>query len=132
MQVLVPVTADDFHLLQRDITGMEGLPVTMRIPGRGGQYAYGKVVRLPETDAKDVPMELTHQCGGPLAVKPGGNDPRIHTPQAQTYLIEVQLNNDDPNLLPGTLVQAKIHCQWKTAAWWVWRKVSSLFDLGLI
>jgi len=132
LQVLVPVTADDFHLLQRDIVGTEGLPVTMRIPGRGGRYAYGKITRLPETDAKDVPMELTHQAGGPLAIKPGSPDPRIHQPQAQTYLIEVELDHDDPNLVPGMQVQAKIHCQWKTAAWWVWRKVSSLFDLGLI
>jgi putative peptide zinc metalloprotease protein len=129
--VIVPVTADDFHLLQRDLAESAGLPVTVRVPGRRTDYASGMVNRLPETDAKDVPVQLTHRCGGPLAVKPG-NDPRVNQPQNQQYLIEVDLDNADPNLLPGTLVQAKIHCQWRTCAWWCWRKISSLFDLGLI
>jgi len=131
LQVLVPVSPDDYHLLLKDIVGMQSLPVTVHIPGRGTHYAFGKVTRLPEQDAKDVPIALTHPGGGPLAVKPS-NDQRVHQPQAQVYLIEVELDEADPNILPGTQVKVKIHCQWKTCAWWCWRKISSLFDLGLI
>lgn len=131
MQVIVPVSPDDYHLLQRDMEGVEGLPVTIRIPGRGAKYAYGKVLRLPETDAREVPVQLTHRGGGSLAVKPS-SDPRQIQPQAQTYLVEVDLDEADPNVLPGTLVQTKVHCQWRTCAWWCYRKISSLFDLGLI
>ena len=31
---------------------------------------------------------------------------------------------------PGTLGQVKIHCRWRTAAWWLWRTISSALDLG--
>jgi putative peptide zinc metalloprotease protein len=131
LQVLVPVSSDDYHLLQQDIRGMKHLPVTIYIPGRGTNYAYGKVVRLPEQDAKDVPPQLTHPTGGPLAVRPS-QDQQKHVPQAQVYLVEIELDQPDPYLVPGTRVKVKIHCQWRTSAWWVWRKLSSLFDIGLI
>jgi putative peptide zinc metalloprotease protein len=132
LQVLVPVSADDYHLLQKDIAGTQGLRVTVRIPGRGMQYAYGKVTHLPEQDAKDIPVGLTHRGGGPVAVKPATDQQHQNQPQNQQYLIEIDLDEADPHLLPGTLVQVKVHCQWKTCGWWVWRKVSALFDLGLI
>lgn len=131
LQVLIPVSADDYHLLQKDTDGGKALAVTMRVPGRGMKYTYGKVTRLPEQDAKDVPVQLTHRGGGSIAVKPG-NDPRVNAPQSQVYLIEIQLDEVDPYLLPGTMVQTKVHCQWMTCGKWVWRKVSALFDLGLI
>jgi putative peptide zinc metalloprotease protein len=131
LQVLIPVSADDYHLLQKDTAGGKSLAVTMRVPGRGMNYIYGKVTRLPEQDAKDIPVQLTHRGGGSIAVKPG-NDPRVNQPQSQVYLVEIQLDEVDPHLLPGTMVQTKVHCQWMTCGKWVWRKVSALFDLGLI
>lgn len=131
LQVIVPVSADDFHLLQRDTKNGESLKVTMRVPGRGIDYIYGKVTHLPEQDAKDVPVQLTHRGGGTLAVKPAA-DPRLNQPQSQVYLVEVVLDQPDPYLVPGSIVQVKIYCHWQTCAWWCWRKVSALFDLGLI
>jgi hypothetical protein len=53
-------------------------------------------------------------------------------PQSQQYLVTVNLQDADPAVCPGTLAQVKIHCRWRTAAWWVWRAISSTFDLGLI
>jgi len=40
---------------------------------------------------------------------------------------------DDPDstLVPGTLGQAKIHLEWKSAAWWAWRSIASALDIGL-
>jgi putative peptide zinc metalloprotease protein len=130
LQVLVPVSADDFRLLQDD-KGPDGLPVTIRVYGRGANYIQGRINRLPETDAKDVPIQLTQRGGGPLAVRPTG-DPKVNQPQSQQYLVEVDLLEDDPSLLPGTMVKAKIHCKYRTGLWWTWRKISSLFDLSLI
>jgi len=133
---LVPVTSDDYHLLQNDLDaaekrGEKGLEATIRIPGRKSDYDYGWITKLPETDAKDVPVQLTHSAGGPLAVKPG-NDPRVHAPQNQIYLVEIEFDKADPTLLSGTRVQVKVHCQWRSCAWWAWRKISALFDLGLM
>ncbi|MBX7105734.1 MAG: hypothetical protein K1X57_16750 [Gemmataceae bacterium] len=130
LQVLVPIAPDDFKVLQDDIR-VKPLDVTIRVYGRGSDYTYGRIVKLPETDAKDIPHALTQRGGGPMAVKPGA-DPRVNPPQSQHYLVEVELNEVDPNLVPGMMVKVKIHCQWKTCAWWCWRKISALFDLGLI
>jgi putative peptide zinc metalloprotease protein len=133
LQVLVPVGPDDFRLLQEEVNPHTGktLPVTMLVPGRGTNYLTGHVRRLPETNAKEVPIQLTHRGGGPLAVKPSG-DPKVIEPQSQQYLVEIDLDQVDPYLVPGTLVKCKIHCEWKSCAWWVWRKISAMFDLGLI
>jgi putative peptide zinc metalloprotease protein len=88
-------------------------------------------VRLPESDAKDVPLPLTQRGGGPVAVKPS-QDPNVNVPQSQQYLVTVELPHPDPAICPGTMVSVKIHCKWQTAAWRVWRAISSAFDLGLI
>ena len=43
-----------------------------------------------------------------------------------------RLGEADRAVCPGTLAQVKIHCKWRSCAWWVWHKISSAFDLGLI
>jgi hypothetical protein len=30
------------------------------------------------------------------------------------------------------MAQVKIHCRWRSGAWWAWRTISSTFDLGLM
>ena len=42
----------------------------VRIPGRKSETVTGRIVRLPEADAKDVPSALANRGGGPLPVKP--------------------------------------------------------------
>ena len=32
--------------------------------------------------------------------------------------------------VPGVLASAKIQCRWRSAAWWVWRKINNSFDVG--
>jgi putative peptide zinc metalloprotease protein len=74
---------------------------------------------------------LTFQGGGPLAVKPSG-DPNVHVPQSQQYLIPVILTDPDGTVMPGVLANVKIHCRWRTGAWWTWRAIASTLDIGLI
>ncbi|MFL5331035.1 MAG: site-2 protease family protein [Gemmataceae bacterium] len=133
LQIIIPVGPDDFRLLQDEVNSKidKWLPVTIMVPGRGTNYLTGKIRRLPETNAKEVPIQLTHRGGGPLAVKPA-NDPKVIEPQSQQYLIEVDLDQVDSYLMPGTLVLTKTHCKWRSCAWFCWRKLSSMFDLGLI
>ena len=38
----------------------------------------------------------------------------------------------DHPIRPGTMAQVKIHCRWRTCAWWLWWTINSTFDLGLI
>jgi putative peptide zinc metalloprotease protein len=131
--LLVPVSPHDFQVLRNDLAELKELEVTILVPGRGTDYARGRLVRLPESDAKDVPLALTQKGGGPLAVKPqAGPDPNVNVPQSQQYLVQVEIAQPDNSICPGTLVQAKVRCRWRTCAWWVWHKISSAFDLGLI
>ncbi len=129
--ILVPVSPADYQLIRSDLTALGELAVDIRIPGRGADTVPGRIVRLPESDAKDVPLPLTQRGGGPVAVKPS-QDPSVNVPQSQQYLVTVELLHPDPTICPGTLVSVKIHCKWQTAAWRVWRAISSAFDLGLI
>jgi putative peptide zinc metalloprotease protein len=135
LRALVPVSPDDFRLLKDDVLHAymhnREVPVTVRVQGRGPRTRRGPVAPQPEAEAKEVPLQLTTRGGGPLAVKPGG-DPNVLVPQAQQYLVAVNILDPDDAICPGTQAQVKIHCRWRTCAWWVWRAISSTFDIGLL
>jgi len=131
LRLLVPVPPADYHVLQRDMADGRRLAVSIHFPGRGAEVVVGQVTRLPESDAKDVPLQLTQRGGGPLAVKPA-SDPNVQVPQSQQYLVPVELFTPDRAIVAGTMANVKIHCRWRSGAWWVWHKISSAFDLGLI
>jgi putative peptide zinc metalloprotease protein len=131
LQLLVPVVPADYRLLQDDLATEGTLPATIHIPGASQLTWSGVVRRLPESDAKEVPEQLTQKSGGPLAIKPG-EKPDSTVPAAQHYLIQTEIVDSDNTILPGTLAQVKIHCRWRTCGWWTWRAISSALDLGLI
>ncbi len=85
---------------------------------------------LPQSEASEVPVALSSKGGGPLAVKPSDN-PRKLIPQAQVYLVSINFDHPDAAIVPGTMAQVKIHCEYRSAAWWTWRTISATFDLGL-
>lgn len=131
LRVLLPVSPADYRLLHQDLTHVPDLPVTIRVHGRGLHNWEGRISQLPEAEAKDVPPALTNKYGGPLAVRPAPGNPNSAVLQAQYYLVGIDVRAPDQALCPGTLANAKVHCRWKTGAWWVWRWVSLTFDLGL-
>jgi len=109
----------------------DDLGVTIRVQGRESLTWKGKLEPLPEQEAKEVPAGLTHKGGGPLAIKPG-SPPGHYAPQGQWYLVSADLNDPDSSIQTGVLAQAKIHCRWRSCAWWVYRTIASTFDLRLI
>lgn len=133
LRVLLPVSPADYRLLDHDLKQApdDPLAVTVRIHGRGIQTWQGQISQLPEAEAKDVPPALTNKYGGPLAVRPAPGNPNSAVLQAQYYLVGINILDPDKALSPGVLANAKIHCRWRTGAWWVWRWVSLTFDLGL-
>jgi putative peptide zinc metalloprotease protein len=133
LRLAVPVATKDYRILEDDVRraraqGQE-LPVTIRIKGRGNQTWEGRISELPESECRDVPAQLTTKHGGPLAVKPSQN-PNVHVPQSQVFLVYIDLLNPDDAICAGTMAYVKIHCRWRTGAWWIWRTFSSAFDLG--
>ncbi len=135
LRILVPVTPDNYQLIRNDLElyRAEGkpMPVTIRVHGRDTHTWKGIITHLPESEAKEIPIQLSNKGGGPLAIKT--NSPQNHyIPQTEVYLIGVEILDPDGAISPGTLGQVKIHCKYRTCAWYVWRWISATLDLGLM
>jgi putative peptide zinc metalloprotease protein len=113
---------------------LNDLDVTIRVHGRDWHTWKGRVVVLPESDAKTIPLALSSKANGPVAVKAAsGSSPNAPlVPQTQHYLVFVEILDPDAAIAPGSMAQVKIYCQPETCLRWLWRKVNDAFDLGLI
>jgi putative peptide zinc metalloprotease protein len=129
--IKVPVSSVDHKLLMEDMEGGKQLEVSVFVKGRTDRIFKGKIVQLPKSSAKQVPYALTSRSGGPVAVQQGGENGQELIPVAQVYLVEVELTDPDASIKAGALVNVKIHCEWRTAAWWLKRKLSEALDFGL-
>jgi putative peptide zinc metalloprotease protein len=129
--VKIPVSPNDYRLLKDDLGVGGELNVSVLVGGRSERIFAGRVVKLPESDAKQVPLALTQRGGGPVAVKQAGESGQDTQPVAQTYLVEIVLLDPDETIRPGALVKTKVHCQWRTGFWWVKRALVTAMDIGL-
>ena len=100
-----------------------------RVRGLGERIWRGKLTRLPEDATRDMPVQLTNKGGGDVAVKPSSK-PNTFAPQSQQYLVAIDFIDPDDSICPGTVAQVKVHCRWRSCAWFCWRKLNSAFDLG--
>jgi putative peptide zinc metalloprotease protein len=117
--------------VEEGVSQTADLPVTLRIHGRDSAIWRGRIDRLPESEAREIPALLASRYGGPVAVKAGSrNDAMV--PQAQQYLVFIDVLDPDAGISAGMLAQAKIHCRPETCARWLWRTLNNLFDLGLM
>jgi putative peptide zinc metalloprotease protein len=134
LRVLVPLAPSDFALLkenrERAISKRQNLEVTIRVQGHGDKLWKGKIGQMPESDAKEVPPQLSSKAGGPIAIKPGMESNKL-VPQSQVYLVGIDLLEPDDSIAINSGAQVKIHCEYRSCAWWIYRTVSSTFDLGL-
>lgn len=134
LRVLVPVPPADYDLMLQNkklVGGERHLGVTIRVQGRAQHTWQGHVSLWPEAEAKTIPPALSNKGGGPLAIKPA-NDPNQLIPQAQVFLVGVDIDDPDAAICPGAMAQVKIHCQYRSCAWWTWRAICTTFDLGLM
>lgn len=141
LRVLLPLTPAEQSLLREDREYLQkrnpprDLQVTLRVKGLDSKRWDGVLEALPQSDARQVPLALSQKGGGPLAVK-ASNDPNSQEPQAQVFIGSVRIvdpKDDSTSLIvPGSQAQVKISCRWRSAAWWVWRSLSDMFDLGLV
>src|SRR6266851_412840 len=133
LEVVVPLSPSEYRLLKRDreklLKDGKDMEVTLRIHGRENNTWKGTVVRLPESAAKYIPASLSNKAGGPVATKPSAR-PDVFEPVAQQYLVYVEIQKPDSAICPGLLAQAKIHCKYRTCAWWAWHSICEAFNLG--
>jgi putative peptide zinc metalloprotease protein len=129
--VRVPVTPSDYRLLKEFMTEGKSPTVKVYVSGRTDHVFSGRVSKLPESDAKQVPYGLTQRGGGPLAVKQSGDGGQEVTPLTQIYLVEVEVLDADPTMRPGTLVQSVVETKWRSLGWWTGRALATALDIGL-
>lgn len=129
--VKLPVVPIDYRLLKQDLPRNGTLPASVYVSGRTARTFHGTLNHLPESDAKQVPFALTQRAGGPLAVKQSGEGGQEVSPVNQVYVVDVDLTDADTTVRPGALVNVQIHCRWRSAGWWVSRKLSEALDIGL-
>jgi putative peptide zinc metalloprotease protein len=136
LRVIVPVSAPDMQLLRDELKELpegEQLPVTVRVIGRGMRLWKGHVAPpLPPSEAKTILPALSSKLGGPVAVKPGGDDPNHLIPQSQVFLVDVDLEDHDGAIALNTLAQVHIHCQYRSLAWLTWRAIHTTFQPRLL
>jgi putative peptide zinc metalloprotease protein len=120
LRALMPVGPADYRLLQEDMNEAGQLDVVIRVQGRDSHTWKGVIAHMPESEAKQIPVQLTNKAGGDIAVKPG-TQPGVYIPQSQEYLVSINILDPDNAIWPGSMAQVKVQCQWRTAAWAVWR-----------
>jgi putative peptide zinc metalloprotease protein len=131
------VTPSDYDLVRDNLIKArkrkEQLPVVIRVQGRDSTTWPGRIrtESLPSSEAREIPPALSNKFGGPLAIKPS-SDPNKMVPQNQVYLLDIEFAESDDAICPGTLAQVKIHCEYRSMAWWTWRSLSATFDIGLL
>jgi hypothetical protein len=108
------------------------VPVSIRIQGRGSETWDGKVSYLPESEAKEIPLQLSNKAGGPVPVKAERSKSGGLIPQTQYFLVYIDIENADDAMAPGTMAQVKIKTKSETCLKWVWRTVNTSLELRLM
>jgi putative peptide zinc metalloprotease protein len=135
LRVLVPLSPADYNLLnenyERAKMAHTPLQATIRVQGHDSKLWAGKISQLPKSDAKEIPVQLSNKAGGPLAIKPT-SDPNKLAPQSQVFLVGIDFEKPDDSIAMNTAAQVKIHCEYRSCAWWIHRTIASTFDIGLV
>ncbi|MEI7685330.1 MAG: site-2 protease family protein [Planctomycetota bacterium] len=136
LRVLLPVHPADMKTMRDEFkqhNNSRTIPATIRVQGRVGSLWKGSVAPhdLPKSEAQEIPLPLSSRGGGHIAVRPPTASQKL-IPQGQIYLVPVTFDDPDEAVCTNTMAQVKIHCEYRSAAWWTWRTLSSVFDLGLM
>jgi putative peptide zinc metalloprotease protein len=134
LRVIVPLSAADYDLLQHNLKSEKPnrpLESTIRVQGHGGKLWQGRISVTPKSSAKTIPMQLSTKAGGPLAVKPGSTQGEIE-PQSQVFLVGIDFIDPDDTIAINSHAQVKIHCEYHSTAWWIYRTIVSTFDVPLM
>jgi len=135
LRVLVPLSGSDYDLVQENQKKLKELDVTIRVQGHDSRTWKGTISQLPKQDSPEIPPQLSTKFNGPIAVKPGSPQGKM-LPQGQVFLVGVDIKWDDEKkpddtIAINSLAQVKIHNEYRSCAWWIWRTVTGAFDLHL-
>ena len=112
LQVILPLPRPDYVMLKKALhtaAPAATLRTTIRLEGLDGVACEGQIGEnsLPESPAKEIPIELSTQSGGPVAVQPNAPDGRQFASD-EVYLVRVDLDDRGGLILPGLRAQVTI------------------------
>ena len=108
------------------------VPVSIRIQGHGRDTWSGIITTLPESEAKDIPLQLSTRGGGPVPVKAERSKMGGLIPQTQYFLVYIDIENADATMAAGTMAQVKISCKPETCLTFLWRTINRSLKFGLM
>jgi putative peptide zinc metalloprotease protein len=133
LRVLLPLSSSDYDLVQENYkksTPQHPLEATIRIQGHDSRLWKGTITQMPKQDSPEIPPQLSTKMGGPIAIKPSSPQGKM-LPQSQVFLVGVDIVEPDDTIAINSIAQVKIHNEYRSCAWWVWRTVTGAFDLHL-
>jgi hypothetical protein len=131
LRLVVALQPQEYALLREEMMSAGSLDATVRIHGHGLHVRRGKLTTLPDTETRDIPITLSTRAGDPVPVKAGLSGTRP-APLGQYYAAAIDLQDADPNLVPGVLAQTNIRCRRRSFGWWLRRSLSGLLEPGLL
>ncbi|MBY0227987.1 MAG: hypothetical protein K2W96_01770 [Gemmataceae bacterium] len=133
LRLCMPLDPSDYNQL-RDGHARSKTPldVTIRIQGLDAGTWKAKLVRLEESAAAHIPPMLSSRSGGPVPVKAPSGKATGLVPQAQQFLVYLDIDAPSEAILVHTMGQAKIYLEPETCAAWAWRKINNMLNLRLM
>src|SRR5262249_12400922 len=142
LRLCVPLEPSDYNqvrecLARREARAGKGkepqpLDVTLRGHGLDDSTWKGKLTRMEEAEARFIPMMLSSRAGGPVPVKAPSGKVQGLVPQAQQYLVYIDIDSPDDSIPVHGMAQVKIYLDSESCFWWGWRKVNNMLNLRLM
>src|ERR1019366_1413243 len=102
----------------------------IRVQGHDSKTWHGRISTLPKSDSKNIPPQLSTKWGGPVAIKPTSSQNEL-VPQAQVFLVGIDFIDPDDSIAINSASQVKIHNEYRSCAWWIYRTVAGALDVHL-
>ena len=133
LRVLVPVPAVDYDILRQDIRNLGGdaarMPVTIRIQGRGDHLWKGRITLLPQSNATTIPPALSSREAAPW---PSNRARRSWSRSPRSTSSASISKTPTGRYVRAPWPRSRFTALTARARWWLWRTISSTFDLGLM
>ncbi|HMP02113.1 MAG TPA: HlyD family efflux transporter periplasmic adaptor subunit [Gemmatales bacterium] len=109
----------------------EGAEAWVRVHGLAYNWWPGRVMTISETEAKEVPTQLSFKAGGDVATQ-HDEQTKMERPQSQHYIIAIKLKPPIyEGIHTGAMGKARIVAPPRTVWWRINRYLATTFNWGL-
>ena len=124
LRAVLLISAADHELVSR------GSKASVHLHGHGLRRAPGVVTAVAQTDARDIPPQLSSRAGGEVASQHDAAS-GAEKPYQPHSLVAIRLHRADQATHPGVTGYARIDAGPQTLLWRLRRTLGSTFNLGI-